>query len=205
MNLMEILQQFDLTQFFSAFVVLFAIIDIVGTLPVVMNLQHNGRKVSALRASIISLILFIGFMYMGKAFLSLFSLDVSSFAVAGSIIVFIIAMEMVLDIEIFRSNNTVGNDATFTPVVFPLIAGAGSFTTLLSIRSQYNDFNIILAIIANVMVVYVALKLSSTLEKWLSPGVICIFQKAFGIILLSLAVKLFTSNITILISDIIAG
>ncbi len=205
MNLMEVLQQFDLTQFFSAFVVLFAIIDIVGTLPVVMNLQHNGRKVSALRASIISLILFIGFMYMGKAFLSLFSLDVSSFAVAGSIIVFIIAMEMVLDIEIFRSNNTVGNDATFTPVVFPLIAGAGSFTTLLSIRSQYNDFNIILAIIANVMVVYVALKLSSTLEKWLSPGVICIFQKAFGIILLSLAVKLFTSNITILISDIIAG
>ena len=205
MKLMEVLQQFDLTQFFSAFVVLFAIIDIVGTLPVVMNLQHNGRKVSAVRASIISLILFIGFMYMGKAFLSLFSLDVSSFAVAGSIIVFIIAMEMVLDIEIFRSNNTVGNDATFTPVVFPLIAGAGSFTTLLSIRSQYNDFNIILAIIANVMVVYVALKLSSTLEKWLSPGVICIFQKAFGIILLSLAVKLFTSNITILISSIIAG
>ncbi|MBR1903877.1 MAG: MarC family protein [Alphaproteobacteria bacterium] len=202
---MEVLQQFDLTQFFSAFVVLFAIIDIVGTLPVVMNLQHNGRKVSALRASIISLILFIGFMYMGKAFLSLFSLDVSSFAVAGSIIVFIIAMEMVLDIEIFRSNNTVGNDATFTPVVFPLIAGAGSFTTLLSIRSQYNDFNIILAIIANVMVVYVALKLSFKLEKWLSPGVICIFQKAFGIILLSLAVKLFTSNITILISSIIAG
>lgn len=205
MNLMEVLQQFDLTQFFSAFVVLFAIIDIVGTLPVVMNLQHNGRKVSALRASIISLILFIGFMYMGKAFLSLFSLDVSSFAVAGSIIVFIIAMEMVLDIEIFRSNNTVGNDATFTPVVFPLIAGAGSFTTLLSIRSQYNDFNIILAIIANVMVVYVALKLSFKLEKWLSLGVICIFQKAFGIILLSLAVKLFTSNITILISSIIAG
>ena len=202
---MEVLQQFDLTQFFSAFVVLFAIIDIVGTLPVVMNLQHNGRKVSALRASIISLILFIGFMYMGKAFLSLFSLDVSSFAVAGSIIVFIIAMEMVLDIEIFRSNNTVGNDATFTPVVFPLIAGAGSFTTLLSIRSQYNDFNIILAIIANVMVVYVALKLSFKLEKWLSLGVICIFQKAFGIILLSLAVKLFTSNITILISSIIAG
>jgi multiple antibiotic resistance protein len=205
MGLMEILQQFNLTQFIGAFVVLFAIIDIVGTLPVIMNLQHNGRHVSASRASIISLILFIGFMYMGKAFLSLFSLDVSSFAVAGSIIVFIIAMEMVLDIEIFHSNNTVGNDVTFTPVVFPLIAGAGSFTTLLSIRSQYNDFNIILAIIANVIVVYIALKLSVKLEKWLSPGVICIFQKAFGIILLSLAVKLFTSNITILISDIIAG
>jgi len=205
MFFLEILKQFDLTQFIGAFVVLFAIIDIVGTLPVVMNLQHNGRKVSASRASIISLILFIGFMYMGKAFLSLFSLDVSSFAVAGSIIVFIIAMEMVLDIEIFRTNSSVGNDATFTPVVFPLIAGAGSFTTLLSIRSQYNDFNIILAIIANVCIVYVALKFSTKLEKLLSPGVICIFQKAFGIILLSLAVKLFTSNITILISNIIAG
>ncbi len=202
MAFIEILKQFNLTQFIGAFVVLFAIIDIVGTLPVVMNLQHNGRKVSASRASIISLILFIGFMYMGKAFLSLFSLDVSSFAVAGSIIVFIIAMEMVLDIEIFRSNSAVGNDATFTPVVFPLIAGAGSFTTLLSIRSQYNDFNIILAIVANIIVVYVALKMSTKLEKILSPGVICIFQKAFGIILLSLAVKLFTSNITILIRDI---
>lgn len=202
MALIEVLKQFNLTQFIGAFVVLFAIIDIVGTLPVVMNLQHNGRKVSASRASIISLILFIGFMYMGKAFLSLFSLDVSSFAVAGSIIVFIIAMEMVLDIEIFRSNSAVGNDATFTPVVFPLIAGAGSFTTLLSIRSQYNDFNIILAIVANIIVVYAALKMSTKLEKILSPGVICIFQKAFGIILLSLAVKLFTSNITILIKDI---
>ena len=204
-SILAFVKTFNITQFTGAFIVLFAIIDIIGTLPIVMNLERNGRIVSASRASIISLCLFIGFMYMGEAFLGLFSLDISSFAVAGSIIIFVIAMEMVLDIEIFRSNNTVGNDATFTPVVFPLIAGAGSFTTLLSIRSQYNDFNIILAIIANVMVVYVALKLSSTLEKWLSPGVICIFQKAFGIILLSLAVKLFTSNITILISDIIAG
>ncbi len=200
--LAEIFGQFDFKQFISAFVVLFAIIDIIGTLPIVINLQHNGRIISASRASIISLILFVGFMYAGKAFLSLFSLDVSSFAVAGSIIVFIIAMEMVLDIEIFHQNNAAGNDATFTPVVFPLIAGAGSFTTLLSIRSQYTDFNIILAIIANVIVVYCALKMSSKLEKVLSPGIICIFQKAFGIILLSIAVKLFISNITILVAGI---
>lgn len=202
MDILIYIKQFDITQFIGAFVVLFAIIDIIGTLPVVINLQHSGRMVSPSRASIISLFLFIGFMYAGKAFLGLFSVDVSSFAVAGSIIVFIIAMEMILDIEIFRPNSAVGNDATFTPVVFPLIAGAGSFTTLLSIRSQYNDFNIILAIIANVTVVYVALKMAAKLEKWLSPGVICIFQKAFGIILLSLAVKLFTSNITLLIAGI---
>lgn len=190
-----------MTQFTGAFIVLFAIIDIIGTLPIVMNLQRNGRVVSASRASIISLFLFVGFMYMGEAFLSLFSLDISSFAVAGSIIIFVIAMEMVLDIEIFHSSNTAGNDATFTPVVFPLIAGAGSFTTLLSIRSQFSDFNILLAVVANVLVVYFALKLSHRLEKILSPGVICIFQKAFGIILLSISVKLFTSNLIMIISN----
>ena len=187
--LTEYLLTFNMHQFTGAFVVLFAIIDIIGTLPVIINIQHNGRSINPARASWISLFLFIGFMYVGEAFLSLFSLDVSSFAVAGSIIIFIIAMEMVLDISIFHQDNSVGNDATFTPVVFPLIAGAGSFTTLLSIRAQYTDFNILLAIIANVAIVYAALKSSKKLEKILSPGVICIFQKAFGIILLSISVS----------------
>lgn len=199
--LTEYLLTFNMHQFTGAFVVLFAIIDIIGTLPVIINIQHNGRSIDPARASWISLFLFIGFMYMGEAFLSLFSLDVSSFAVAGSIIIFIIAMEMVLDISIFHQDNSVGNDATFTPVVFPLIAGAGSFTTLLSIRAQYTDFNILLAIIANVAVVYAALKSSKKLEKILSPGVICIFQKAFGIILLSISVKLFTTNLTLIIES----
>jgi len=202
MTIFNMVSSFDFAQFMGAFLVLFAIIDIIGTLPIVINLQHNGRLVSAARAGWISLFLFIGFMYMGEAFLRLFNLDVYSFAVAGSIIVFIIAMEMVLDISIFHENNMVGNDATFTPVVFPLIAGAGSFTTLLSIRSQFSDFNILLAIVANVMIVYGALKASRKLEKILSPGVICIFQKAFGIILLSISVKLFTSNLTLIIGNI---
>ncbi|MBR3676644.1 MAG: MarC family protein [Alphaproteobacteria bacterium] len=201
-SVLEFIKTFNITQFTGAFIVLFAIIDIIGTLPIVMNLQRNGRIVSASRASIISLILFVGFMYMGEAFLGLFSLDISSFAVAGSIIIFIIAMEMVLDLEIFRSNSSTGNDATFTPVVFPLIAGAGSFTTLLSIRSQYSDFNILLAVLANVLIVYFALKSSKKLEKILSPGIICIFQKAFGIILLSISVKLFTSNLTMIVENI---
>lgn len=199
--LTEYLLTFNMHQFTGAFVVLFAIIDIIGTLPVIINIQHNGRSIDPARASWISLFLFIGFMHVGEAFLSLFSLDVSSFAVAGSIIIFIIAMEMVLDISIFHQDNSVGNDATFTPVVFPLIAGAGSFTTLLSIRAQYTDFNILLAIIANVAIVYVALKSSKKLEKILSPGVICIFQKAFGIILLSISVKLFTTNLTLIIES----
>ena len=181
-SVLEFIKTFNMTQFTGAFIVLFAIIDIIGTLPIVMNLQRNGRIVSAPRASIISFVLFVGFMYMG--------------------IIFIIAMEMVLDLEIFRSNSSTGNDATFTPVVFPLIAGAGSFTTLLSIRSQYSDFNILLAVLANVLIVYFALKSSKKLEKILSPGIICIFQKAFGIILLSISVKLFTSNLTMIVENI---
>lgn len=200
--MIEYLSNFDFTQFFGAFIVLFAIIDIIGTLPIVINLQHDGSVVNAYKASLISFLLFIGFMYMGDAFLSLFGLDIFSFAIAGSMIIFIIAMEMILDIHIFHQNNMAGNDATFTPVVFPLIAGAGSFTTILSIRSQYHDFNIILAIIANVIIIYMALKLSTRLEKILSPGIICIFQKAFGIILLSISVKLFTSNLAILMGNI---
>ena len=195
-----ILHLFDVTQFISAFVVLFAIIDIIGTVPVVMNLRRSGHTVSAKRASFAALVLFIGFMYLGDSFLNLFGLDIASFAVAGSIIVFIIAMEMILDISIFRKNSEATDDATFTPVVFPLIAGAGSFTTLLSIRSQFSDFNIILAIIANVIIVYLTLNSIEKLEKWLSPAVVCIFQKAFGIILLSIAVKLFTSNLATLIA-----
>lgn len=200
--LIEFIGSYDTKQFLSAFFVLFAIIDIVGTIPIVINLHKNGYSVSASRAAIISLCLFIGFMYMGYNFLNLFGLNVESFAVAGSIIVFIVAMEMILDVHIFNQNNEVQGDATFTPVVFPLIAGAGSFTTLLSIRSQYSDFNIVLAIIANVFAIYLALKFVNKLEKWLSPGVVCMFQKAFGIILLSIAVKLFTSNLSILFGQL---
>ena len=191
------LSTYDTTQFISAFVVLFAIIDIIGVLPVVLNLLQDGRTIHAGRASIISLVLFIGFMYMGNAFLQLFSLDISSFAIAGSIIIFIISMEMILDVHIFHENKYSANDATFTPIVFPLIAGAGSFTTILAIRSQYADLNIIL--------VYLGLKMAPKLEKILSPGIICIFQKAFGIILMSIAVKLFTSNLTILVEGISAA
>jgi len=194
---------YNTTQFFSAFIVLFAIIDIVGVMPVVINLRRDGRTVSAGRASLISLCLFIGFMYMGNAFLHLFNLDISSFAIAGSIIIFIISMEMILDVHIFRDSNQGSHDATFTPVVFPLIAGAGSFTTILSIRSQYTDFNIILAILLNVFIVYLGLKLADKLEMMLSPGIITIFQKAFGIILLSISVKLFTVNLTMLIESFV--
>jgi multiple antibiotic resistance protein len=200
-SLMHIFDLFDKKEFVSAFIVLFAIINVVGVIPIVINLRQDGKIVSASRASVISLGLFMGFMYMGNAFLSLFGLDVSSFAIAGSIIIFIISMEMILDVHIFHQSKYSSSDATFTPIVFPLIAGAGAFTTIISLRSQYSEFNIILAILCNVVIIYLAIAASSKLEKILSPGIMCIFQKAFGIILLSISVKLFTSNLTHLINN----
>lgn len=194
--------QFNLQQFIGAFVVLFAVIDIIGTTPIILNLKKNGKKIHAAKASLLSFVMFIGFFYVGEAFLNLFNLDISSFAVAGSLIIFIMAMEMILDIEIFKDRPNSPKDATFIPIVFPLVAGAGALTTLLSIRSQYADINVILAIIANVIVVFFVLKLAKKIEQKLGLGIIYMMQKFFGIILLAISVKLFITNITLLISQI---
>ncbi len=193
---------FNWQQFFSAFVVLFAIIDITGSIPVILALKKKGRKISPLRAALISLVMFVVFFFIGDALLQLFHVDISSFAVAGSLIIFIVALEMILDIEIFRYNDEVSKDATFVPVVFPLVAGAGALTTLLSIRSQYDTVNILLAVAANMIVVYWVIRLAKQLERLLGPGVIYMLQKFFGIILLAVSVKLFTTNITFLIEEI---
>lgn len=193
---------FNWQQFFSAFVVLFAIIDITGSIPVILALKKKGRKISPLRAALISLVMFVVFFFIGDALLQLFHVDISSFAVAGSLIIFIVALEMILDIEIFRYNDEAGKDATFVPVVFPLVAGAGALTTLLSIRSQYDTVNILLAVAANMIIVYLVIRLAKQLEHLLGPGVIYMLQKFFGIILLAVSVKLFTTNITFLIEEI---
>jgi len=195
----DFLSMYDNMQFLGAFFVLFAIVNIVGVVPLAVKLRADGYTIDSGRAALITLCLFLGFMYMGGAFLNLFSLELSSFAIAGSIIIFIIAMEMILDMQIFYKNKYPLTDVTFTPIVFPLIAGAGAFTTILSIRSQFADVNIVLAIILNVLIVYYGLKFAAKFEKILSPGIICIFRKAFGIILLSIAVKLFTYNLAMLV------
>ena len=193
---------FSLREFLSAFVVLFAVIDIIGTAPIIIDLRKKGKIVSATRAGLISLIVFIGFFYLGEAFLRLFHLDISSFAVAGSIIIFALSMEMILDIKIFHDSPDLPKDATITPVVFPLIVGAGSLTTLLSIRAQYQDIYIFLAVVANMIIVFLVLVLAKRFEKILAPGVIYIFQKLFGIILLAISVKLFITNLSLLIKEI---
>ena len=167
-----------------------------------MALKKKGKKINAFRAALLSLIMFFLFFYVGEAFLNLFGVDISSFAVAGSFIIFILAMEMVLDINIFHDQPDAPKDATFVPVVFPLIAGAGALTTLLSIRSQYSDISILAAVIANMVIVYLVLKLTKRIERLLGPGLIYMLQKFFGIILLAISVKLFMTNITLLLNSL---
>ena len=195
------LKAFNIQEFISAFFVLFAVIDVIGSIPILLNLKKKGRKINAARASILTLIIFLIFFYGGEAFLHLFNVDISSFAVAGSLIIFIIAMEMILDIEIFKDQPDAPKDATFVPVVFPLLAGAGALTTLLSIRAQFDDINILLAVLCNMIIVFLVLKMTKRLEKVLAPGIIYIFQKFFGIILLAISVKLFTANLAFLIKS----
>ena len=192
----NMIKSFDLQEFVSAFFVLFAIIDVIGSIPVFINLRKRGKTINAKKAAFLALIVFIIFFYGGEAFLLLFGVDLSSFAIAGSLIIFVIALELILDIEIFKDQPESPKDATFVPVVFPLIAGAGALTTLLSLRSQFADINILLAIFCNIIVVYFILKAAKRLEKILKPGVIIIFQKFFGIILLAISVKLFTASLT---------
>ncbi len=196
------LEEFNLRQFISAFVVLFAVIDAPGAIPVILKLKRGGKTVLAEKASALSLLMFLGFFYVGEAFLNLFKLDISSFAVAGSLIIFIMALEMILDIDIFREKPDMPKDATFIPVVFPLFAGAGSLTTLLSIRAQFSDINIICAILANIVIIFSVIKMAKRLNLMLGNGFIYMLQKFFGIILLAISVKLFTTNITVLIEHI---
>ena len=188
------LGHFDLQEFISAFFVLFAIIDIPGSIPIILALRKRGRKIHATKATLLSFMMFILFFFVGEAFLTLFNVDIASFAIAGSLIIFVMALEMILDIRIFQETDDAPKDSTFFPVVFPLIAGAGALTTLISIRSQYT---------ANMLVIYIVLKLTKRLEQWLGAGILYMVRKFFGIILLSISVKLFTSNLTHLIDTFI--
>lgn len=194
---------FDWQQFWGAFFVLFAIIDILGSIPIILTLRKKGKIIKPIKTSVLGLIMFLVFYYVGDAFLTLFGVDNASFAVAGSLIIFVMACEMILDISIFKETTDTPKDASFFPVVFPLIAGAGALTTMLAIRSQFSQVNLLLAIVANMVFVYFVLRLTGKLEKILSAGMLYMIKKFFGIILLTISIKLFTSNITLLIEHFI--
>ncbi len=185
---------FDIQQLVSAFIVLFAVIDIIGSIPIIINLQEKGKDVNAIKATVISFSLMLGFFYAGDVLLRLFHVDIESFAVAGSLIIFLLALEMILDIEIFKNQGPI-KEATLVPLVFPLLAGAGSFTTLLSLRAEYASINIVLALVLNMVWVYIVVSMTDRIERFFGKGGIYIIRKFFGIILLAIAVRLFTVNV----------
>lgn len=178
----------------SAFIVLFAVIDIFGSTPVIISLKNQGRPVSAWKASSLSFALLLGFFIAGDAMLRLFSVDIKSFAIAGALVLFLMALEMVLDVTIFKNMGPI-KEATLVPVVFPLIAGAGSFTTLLSLKAEYASVNIVIALLLNCICVFTVIHAIGWVERKISPAAIYLMRKFFGIILLAIAVRLFTSNI----------
>jgi multiple antibiotic resistance protein len=182
----------------SAFMVLFAIIDILGSIPIILNLQKKNKNLHALAASAVALLILVLFLFTGEGILRLFSVDIQSFAVAGSLVIFLFAIEMILDVEIFRNHGPKSSSA-FVPLAFPLIAGPGSFTTLLSLRAEYHTENILLALLLNLIIVYLVLKATKRIEQLIGEGGIYILRKFFGIILLAISVKLFTTNISFLL------
>ncbi len=185
-------ENFSLKETLTASMVLFAVIDIVGSVPIIVSLKQKFGKIEAERAAIVAGVLMIAFLFIGNNILKLIGVDVNSFAIAGAFVIFIIAVEMILGIEIHK--NTEAKSASIVPIAFPLIAGAGTLTTTLSLRAEYHDINIIFGILLNTIFVYLVLKSANWLEAKMGDGTLQVLQKVFGIILLAISIKLFTKN-----------
>ena len=201
MDFAYLLSRLDIQQILSAFIVLFAVIDVLGSTPIFLSLKQQGRPVNAWKATLISLALMLAFFFAGDAMLRLFNVDIESFAVAGSLIIFLMSLEMILDVEIFKNQGPI-KEATLVPVVFPLLAGAGPFTTLLSLRAEYAQVNIIIGLLLNMVFVYIVLKATDRVEKVISKAAIYLLRKFFGIILLAISVRLFTANLSNLLENL---
>ena len=189
---------FDLREVFTVGMILFAVIDIIGSIPIVLDLRKKVGHIQSEKASIVAGLLMIAFLFLGKEILNLIGIDVNSFAVAGSFILFFLALEMILGISLYKDDAP--ESASIVPLAFPLIAGAGTMTSLLSLRAEYETINIIVAIIINIIFVYIVLKSSGKIERVLGSQGINVIRKIFGVILLAIAVKLFAANIQSLFS-----
>lgn len=188
---------FSFEEILSCFLVLFAVIDIVGSIPLIVSLRKKAGKIQSEKATIVATVLIILFLFVGERMLGLLGIDVYSFAVAGALVLFFIAIEMILGIEINKFEEP--SSVSIVPIAFPLIAGAGSLTTVLSLQAEYEVENIIVGILINMVVVYLVLKFANKMDKILTPGVLNVLQKVFGIILLAISIKLFTANLHLLI------
>ncbi len=185
--------EFNLREIATVGMVLFAVIDIVGSIPIIINLRAKHGHIESEKASFVAGLIMIVFLFIGEEFLSLIGIDVHSFAVAGSFVLFFLALEMILGIHLYRDEEA--NSASIVPIAFPLIAGAGTMTTLLSLRSQFHTINIIIGIILNIVLVYFVLKSSGKIEKMLGKNGLGVVRKTFGVVLLAIAVKLFAANV----------
>jgi multiple antibiotic resistance protein len=179
-----------------ASMVLFAVIDIVGNIPLIIALKEKTGRIYPLRTASVSLFILIGFLFVGESILGLIGVGINEFAVAGSFVLFFMALEMILGVEIFKDNGEGSKKvASVVPLAFPMIAGAGTMTSLISLRAEFELVNILIAILLNILVVWIVLKLTATIERIIGSTGIAILKKVFGIILLAIAIKLFSSNV----------
>jgi len=178
--------------------ILFAVIDIFGSIPIIIRLRQKVGHIQSEKATLVALIIMILFLFVGESILNLIGIDINSFAIAGAFIIFFLALEMILGIRLYKDEEP--ETASIIPIAFPLIAGAGTLTSLLSLRAEFAVQNIIVAIVLNILLVYVTLKATKKFENFLGKAGIAILQKVFGVILLAIAVKLFASNIGNLIN-----
>lgn len=187
---------FDWNEILKSTMVMFAVIDIVGSIPVILDIKKKAGDIHPGRATLVATGLMLAFLVLGEGIINFLGIDVNSFAVAGSFIIFFMSLEMILGIQLFKQDPNSMKAATIVPVAFPLIAGAGSMTSIVSLRAEFSQANIAVAIFVNMAFVYLVLRSTGRIEKLLGEGGIAVLQKVFGIILLAIAVKLFTSNVT---------
>jgi len=185
---------FDLKEIFSVTLILFSVIDIVGSIPFIILIRKREGRIQAEKATIISALLMVGFLYLGQSILKLFGLDIASFAVAGAIVIFIVAMEMILGITLIKDDPDAKGSGSVVPLAFPLIAGAGTLTTIVSLRAVYEEVNILMGIVVNIVFVYVVLRSSVWLERVIGKSGFAVLRRVFGVILLAIAVKIFKDN-----------
>ncbi len=183
----------DIKQIVSATMILFAVIDIIGSIPIIVDLRQKVGHIQSEKASLVAGFIMILFLFLGEEILNLIGIDVNSFAVAGSFVLLFLALEMILGIKLYKDDAP--ETASVVPLAFPLIAGAGTMTSILSLKAEYATANIVIAIIINIIVVYAVLKSSPKIEKVIGKGGIAVIRKVFGIVLMAIAVKLFASNI----------
>ena len=189
---------FSLTEIMSATMVLFAVIDVLGSIPIILDIKKRAGEVHPEKATFVAMIIMFAFLFVGERIITFIGVDVNSFAVAGSFVLFALAIEMILGVRLFKDDGTPPKVASIVPLAFPIIAGAGTMTSILSLRAEYGVVNIAIAILLNIILVYVTLRLTSRLERFFGEGGIAVLRKVFGIVLLAIAIKLFSSNVKLL-------